>query len=82
MTGLLGLLPVVVLLALLASGRYPGERVLLARRRGSRPRRPRRAARRLGSRGRMTDAFGPSGTALLAFKRAVRPPPLVVAPLG
>ncbi len=75
-TGLLFVLPVALLVAALALGRYPGERVLLAHRRGGAPARRPPAVRALGSAGRSPHTLTPLGTALLAFHRAVRPPPL------
>jgi len=74
-TGLLFILPAAVLVAGLALGYYPGERVLLSRRRDRPVRHRPGTARTLGSTDRAPHALGPLGTALLAFHRAVRPPP-------
>jgi hypothetical protein len=68
---LLWLLPLALLFAALALGRYPGERALLRRR----PMPRGRAPRALGNAGRPPHA-DPAAAAVLAFKRAVRPPPL------
>ena len=67
--------PFALLIALFALGRFPGERKVLARYRAARHVRGRRAPRRLGSSGRAPYRVTPCGSALLAFKRAVRPPP-------
>lgn len=74
-TGLLFVVPAALLVAGLALGYYPGERVLLAHRRGDLVRRRPLAARAMDSTGRPPHALAPLGSALLAFHRAVRPPP-------
>jgi hypothetical protein len=76
LAGLLWLVPLALVFAALAAGQYPGERALLRRRVAPAVRAP----RALGSRGRRPHAVVAFGTAVLAFKRAVRPPP--VASLG
>jgi len=77
---LLFVLPALLLMAVLAVGCFPGERKVLARRRRAATDRRRVVPRTLGSPGRTPHSICPAGTALLAFKRAVRPPPsLVVA---
>jgi hypothetical protein len=70
---LIDLAPVLVLLCVLALGRYPGERAfrrLVARRRAVRRRLPRAAPRR-----RDAAALLPRGGALLASALAGRAPP-------
>jgi hypothetical protein len=74
LSGLLFMLPAVLLVAVLLLGRFPGERRLLARRTRARDRNV-LVPRTLGSRGRPPHVIGPVGAALLAFGRAVRPPP-------
>ena len=71
---LLALLPAIALLGCLSFGRVPGEAAVLrlyARRQRRRVRAPRSLP---ASRARIT-AIAPRGTALLALRRAVRPPP-------
>jgi hypothetical protein len=80
-TGVLYLVPLLVLLVPLAAGRFPGERTLLRIGRGRRARRgaPRPVddarARRAPSR------LLPRGGGLIATALAVRPPPAGSAPL-
>jgi hypothetical protein len=77
--GLLFMLPAALLVALFALGRYPGERGAIARYRAARRAVRRIAPRRLGSPGRAPHSITPAGSAVLAFKRAVRPPPALLA---
>ncbi len=72
--GLLYLLPALLLLAAFSFGCFPGEAALLAHG-GARRARRRPAVLSLGSTGRAPHVLGPLGAALLAFKRATRPPP-------
>ena len=71
--GLLTILPFLVILGLLACGRYPGE-TALCRIRGSVPRRSRRAPA-IGRPWRAVRSSSPRGGALIAWGIAVRPPP-------
>lgn len=71
---LLYALPAILLVAVFKLGLFPGERAIVARR-AARPAGRVRVPRALGSAGRQPHASSPTGTALLAFNRAVRPPP-------
>lgn len=73
-TGLLYLLPALLLVAVFVCGVFPGEEALLAHGGARRSVRP-PVVSSLGSAGRTPHATGPLGAALLAFKRATRPPP-------
>jgi hypothetical protein len=66
------LLPALLLIALLAAGRYPGERRLARSRREARP--PRAAATRPPAPA-IPAAWAPRGGLLMARGLAVRPPP-------
>ena len=73
LVGLVYTAPGLLLLAALAAGRYPGE-ALIARARGSR-RSPRAALESVLPVARPSRVLAPRGGALLAYGRAVRPPP-------
>jgi hypothetical protein len=72
------LLPALLLLAVLAARRYPGERALLAMMRQQRPCSRWIHADEIARQSRPR-ALVPRGGALIAFALAVRPPPLAAA---
>jgi hypothetical protein len=79
LTALAYLIPALLLLALLAHRRYPGERVLLA---AIGTRRGRRRGRHLSSQSparQRPRTLMPRGGRLIATALAVRPPPLLGA---
>lgn len=77
--GLLAALPVLLLFALLVVGCYPGEDAIVRLREARARPGTRRAGALQPSRLRY-DALLPRGGALLAFRLAVRPPPVVLGP--